>query len=55
MKYALYDQNGIIVNVIEYDGKSIYRSIEGFTLHEINDWVNIGDHKDTPKLQEKTK
>lgn len=52
MKYALHNEHGIIVNVIEYDGKNKYNPGAGLTLCEINDWVQIGDHKDTPKLQE---
>lgn len=53
MKYAIHDKNNIVVNVIEYDGKDSYQPDDGLTLCKINDWVNIGDHKDTPKLQKK--
>ena len=52
MRYALCDNN-VIVNVIEYDGKNKYTPINNLKLCEVNNWVNIGDHKDTPKLQEK--
>ena len=54
MKYALTDSDGVVINIIEYNGVSKYNP-SPYSLHEINDWVNIGDHKDTPKLQEKTK
>lgn len=52
MKWAIIN-NDIVENIIEYDGKSAYRPIEDLILCKVNDWINIGDHKDTPNLQKK--
>lgn len=50
MKWAWIDSNNIVRNIIVYDGIAKYSPPEGYTLEEINDWVNILDSKDIPEL-----
>jgi len=49
MRYALVDANDLVVNVIEYDGVQPYKPKDGLSLIEVNDWIEIGDNKDTEK------
>lgn len=49
MKYALVDNDGIVQNIIEYDGVSTYTPLQGHTLSQANSWIQIGDHIDTPE------
>lgn len=49
MKWAVVNaSDGIVVNIIEYNGVSPFNPGEGLSLMKVNLWVNIGDHKDTP-------
>jgi len=50
MKYALVDFNGIVQNIVVYDGSSVYTPPAGLKLTKVNDWLNIGDHisKESP-------
>lgn len=45
MKYALIDDNDIVQNIIAYDGFSPYNP-SPLILTQVNNWINIGDHKD---------
>ena len=49
MKWALINEDGMVVNIIAYDGKAPYRPADGLSLVEVNDWVEIGEHKDADK------
>lgn len=49
MKYALIDTNGIVRNIIQYDGIASYNPPFGFTLEQVNDWVNTGQATDVPE------
>jgi hypothetical protein len=42
MRWALVDSNNKVLNVIVYDGSSLYEPEEGMKLREINDWVQVG-------------
>lgn len=42
MKWGLIDSKGIVTNIIEYDGESVYIPDAGITLIQINDWCHIG-------------
>lgn len=48
MKFALVNAQDIVVNVVVYDGAE-YQPPAGLRLLEINDWLEIGDHKDKLK------
>lgn len=48
MQYALVDANGIIQNVIEYDGISAYTPPIGLSVQQANDWLIIGNNITDP-------
>lgn len=47
MKWALV-KNGIVENLIEYDGVTPYNPV-GFSVEQVNDWLVIGDPTDKPE------
>lgn len=47
MNWALVDSNNIVQNIIVYDGESIYIPQAGFTLQQVNSWINIGQNINT--------
>jgi len=47
MKHALIDTNGVVQNIIVYDGVSPYNPAP-LILEQVADHINIGDHKDAP-------
>lgn len=49
MNWALVNESGIVENIIEYDGVEPYIPADGLSLLEINDWIDISDHKDAAK------
>jgi len=49
MKYALVDSDNIVQNIIVYYEGANYTPAEGLTVQQVNDWVKILDHKDTPE------
>lgn len=46
MKWALVDDAGIVINVIEYNGTSLYTPPAGVSLQQVDESINIGDHID---------
>lgn len=52
MKWALVDGGGIVLNTIAYEEDSDYSSRDGYSLIQINDWINIGQNIDTPEPSE---
>ena len=46
MKIGLVDKNNIVCNIIAMDYLPINPMLDGYTLMEINEWVNIGDKAD---------
>jgi len=48
MKWALVNSDGIVQNVIVYEGAP-YTPSEGLTLQQVNSWVNIGSHINDPE------
>lgn len=51
MKWALVDDSNIVQNIIIYDGKSNYTPPKGFSLRQIEDWIEIGLNADLPENQ----
>ncbi len=51
MQWALVDRNGIIQNVIAYDGVSPYTPAEGLTLQQVNIWLGRGNNINDPEPQ----
>lgn len=49
MQWALVDGSNIVQNIIVYDGVSDYQPQDGLSLVEVNDWIKIGDEKNTPE------
>lgn len=49
MKWALIDSSDIVRNIIVISPDIPYTPADYFSLEEVNDWVNIGDPKDTPE------
>ena len=49
MNWALVDANGIVQNLIAYDGKTPYSPPTGMTLEQVNPWVQVGQNIDTPE------
>ena len=47
MKWALIDENGIVKNLIAYDGAALYTPTAGLTLQQVNPWVQVGQNADT--------
>lgn len=46
MRYALTNENNIIINIIEYDGVSLYKPA-GFTIENlISEYAIIGDKQE---------
>lgn len=45
MKIALVDSNGIVRNVIVYDGVAPFIPPIGQTVQHVNDWVDIGQNQ----------
>jgi len=48
-EWALVDANGIVQNIIVYDGSSPYTPPQGLTLEQVNNWVQIGQNVNTPQ------
>jgi hypothetical protein len=51
MKTALTTENGIVHNLIVLEEGSTFEVPSWLFLEEVNDWIQIGDHKDTPEPQ----
>lgn len=49
MKWALVNNENVVMNVVDYDGVSSLEPIDGLQLLEVNDWINIGDSIDMPQ------
>lgn len=48
MRYALVDENNVVVNVIEYNGSDPYTPPAGLTIKSVDDWIDIGHDADLP-------
>lgn len=49
MRVGLVDDKNIVNNIIVMDYLPINPMLDGYTLMEINEWVNIGDMADLEK------
>lgn len=49
MKWALVDSDSIIKNIIIYDGISEYSPPDGLNLTQVEDWLNMNEHIDSPQ------
>ena len=49
MRVGLVDDKNIVNNIIVMDYLPINPMLDGYTLMEINEWVNIGDKADLEK------
>ena len=49
MRIGMVDDKNIVQNIIVMDYLPINPMLDGYTLMEINEWVNIGDKADAEK------
>ena len=49
MRIGMVDDKNIVQNIIVMDYLPINPMLDGYTLMEINEWVNIGDKADLEK------
>ena len=49
MRIGMVDDKNIVNNIIVMDYLPINPMLDGYTLMEINEWVNIGDKADAEK------
>lgn len=47
MNWAILDPNGIVLNIITYDGSSPFAPPAGCTIAQVNNWVQIGQNQNT--------
>ncbi len=49
MQYAIIDPNGVIINLVAYDGVSKFTPAGGTKLVKVNDWLHLGDNQNDPQ------